>query len=119
VRTLFVIVGLLGLFLTGLGAFQIRAAKNYEAGVRDIQQMFVRMDEAAEAKAKERGGGYEIASFAYFYGSRLNGFDSFERGWMVVTFTGGALFVLGISGIILQNRRYNQESLLGKSSEPN
>ena len=105
-RALFIIVGVLGLLLTGLGAFETRAARKYDARVRDVQEVLVALDNKAVAEAKKRGGGYEISSLTDNYGSRLDDIDTLERGWLVVIFAGAVVFVAGAAGVFITRRPY-------------
>jgi di/tricarboxylate transporter len=107
-RILFSIVALLGLLLIGFSMFEIRAAIEYRSNVSEVQQLLTVLGQFNQDRARLAGGVFTGTSLAQEYGSRLDGVDRFERGWLIIAFVGTFVFFAGIAGFIIERRRYVQ-----------
>ena len=102
-RILFIIVLVLGLLLTGLSVCGIRIANEHRDTDRDVHQLLARLAAPGPAHNLDADAleGVQEAS--------MDEIDLIKRGWLIIFFTGPALFMVGNVGIIIQRRAYVQK----------
>ena len=117
-RVLFSIVIILGLLLTGLSIFEIRVVSEYRSKVHDVQSWLAAWQQKQADEDRRKGITYTATSLAYQFGESVEGLDHLERGWLAVAGVGGALFTLGIAGVIIGRRASFQKSPPNTALEP-
>jgi hypothetical protein len=109
-RILFIIVGVLGLFLAVLSFFEIRVVRDYHYKLIPIQVELAAWEQREKALDKRMGVTDTVtdpgASLAQRLDESVQGIDSLESGWLVAACVGGALFVLGTTGLIAARRSF-------------
>ena len=106
-RALFIIVGVFGLFLTGLSVFEMRVVLEHRAKIHDVQtqlddrQQFL----IAEEMRKHIHYSYEVPLAGYELEDSLKTLDELERAWLTVASIGGVLLVLSIVGLNMVRRK--------------
>ena len=95
-RTLFIIVGLLGLFLGGLGWSEYRAACGGLSQINDVELQYMKSE---ELKARQEGKGVMFNVLESDYNLSELKTDS-----LIVGCFGAAFFLIGTTGIFVSCR---------------
>jgi hypothetical protein len=114
-RVIFPTVILLGLLLTGLSIFELRLVIEYRSRVHDVQSWLAALDAKRMHDAEREHAVFTGDSLAYRFGEDVGGIDKIEKGWFAVAYGGGALFIIGVAGILVGSRASSQTSPPNKS----
>lgn len=103
-RVLFSTIAVLGLLLAALSIFEIKVVREYLAELRDTQKGLSDWERREQEKANKMNMVITGNSIAYAFGRSVEELAPLERGWWVAFSLGGVLFVLGVTGFIIQRR---------------
>jgi len=115
-RILFSIIAVLGVLLTGLSVFEIRAMSDYRTRVEDVQLRLSYESEKEVAKITQKGGVFTGQTVNGYCCRKLQGIDALERGWFAAASVSVMIFFAGVAGIIA-GRRHDIPTI--KAPEPN
>ena len=107
-RIVFILVGVSGLLLVGLSLFEVRVVLAYRNKLIPIQVELDALEQREKALDKQVGVTDTVtepgASLAQQLEKSVQGIDNLESGWLVAACVGGALFILGTAGTVIESR---------------